>query len=86
MFSTYILYSAKTQKYYVGQTEALSDRIQRHNDGESKSTKAGVPWELIWEFQHKTRGEAILLENKIKKRGAKRFLEDNTIRGVAQPG
>ena len=77
MFSTYILYSATIQKYYTGHSEDLMERLQRHNAGESASTKSGIPWELVWESRSTTRSEAVLLENKIKKRSAKRFLEDN---------
>jgi putative endonuclease len=40
------------------------------------STKYGIPWELVKTFMCETRSEAILLEKKIKKRGAKRYLED----------
>ena len=73
-------------KYYVGHTQDLDDRLKRHNAGEGKFTKAGIPWELRWKLECKTRSEAIILENKIKKRGIKRFLDDLNVRGVAQPG
>ena len=86
MFFTYILFSESINKYYVGHTEDLNDRLKRHNAGNGKFTKRGVPWELKWSFESSTRSEAIILEKKIKKRGSKRFLEDVIVRGVAQPG
>lgn len=74
-YTTYILYSAFLKKYYVGSTANLADRLRRHNDGESKYTRKGVPWVLIWSSAFEQRSEAVSLEMKIKKRGIKRFLE-----------
>jgi putative endonuclease len=76
MYTTYILYSQVTTKYYVGQTNDIEDRLKRHNAGESHSTKHGGPWMIMWSETFKTRSEAVLKERKIKGRGAKRFLEE----------
>ncbi|MCF3107263.1 GIY-YIG nuclease family protein [Niabella sp. CC-SYL272] len=75
-YTTYILYSESLKKYYVGSTVDLADRLRRHNNGEGKFTKKGMPWELIWSNVFASRSEAVSLEMKIKKRGIKRFLED----------
>ncbi len=72
----YILYSRSLNRFYVGHTSNLEDRLKRHNEGRSKSTKAGVPWELKWRQNCKSRSEAMKLELKIKKRGISRYLED----------
>jgi putative endonuclease len=72
----YILYSRSKQKYYVGQTQNADARLERHNRGVVLSTKSGVPWEQVWLKEMNNRSEAILLEKKIKGRGAKRFLEE----------
>jgi putative endonuclease len=85
MFKVYILHSNKLEKYYVGSTRDLVDRLNRHNQGRSLYTKKGLPWELIKHFDCMTRSEAVMLEVKIKKRGIKRYLEDLN-RGVAQSG
>ncbi|WP_291102982.1 MULTISPECIES: GIY-YIG nuclease family protein [unclassified Flavobacterium] len=76
MYIVYILFSKSSLKYYTGQTDNLENRLQRHNSGLSLSTKSGKPWELIYQIQFSTRSEAMLLEQKIKKRGARRHLED----------
>jgi len=39
----YILYSSLKERYYVGQTDNLDNRLERHNQGKVKSTKYGVP-------------------------------------------
>ena len=76
MITVYVIYSRSLKKHYVGQTSNFEDRLIRHNSGRNRWTKIGVPWEPIWTFECKTRSEAMKLERKIKKRGAKRFLDD----------
>jgi putative endonuclease len=76
MYIVYVLFSKSSLKYYTGQTDNLENRLYRHNSGLSLSNKSGKPWELIYQIQFLTRSEAMLLEQKIKKRGAKRYLED----------
>ncbi len=73
----YILYSEKRSKYYVGQTADIDKRLKRHNLGIVRSTKTGIPWVLVLQMEVLTRSEAMLLERKIKKRGAKRFLDSH---------
>ena len=77
MYDVYILYSEKRSRYYVGQTSNIADRIERHNQGKVKSTRSGVPWKIVLQIETKDRSEAVILERKIKKRGAKRYLDDN---------
>ena len=76
MYIVYILFSKSSLKYYTGQTDNFENRLQRHNSGLSLSTKNGKPWDLTYKIEVLTRSEAILLEQKIKKRGAKRYFED----------
>jgi putative endonuclease len=76
-YIVYILYSQKSSKYYTGQTDNIIKRLGQHNSGLVKSTKYGLPWDLVFTKTEISRSEALLLEKKIKKRGAKRFLEDN---------
>ena len=73
---TYLLYSVKLGKDYVGSTQDVISRLNYHNNGNVKFTSRGIPWILVWSQQYMTRAEAVQLENKIKKRGAKRYLTD----------
>ena len=41
------------------------------------STSYGRPWRVVLQIEVENRTEALILERKIKKRGAKRFIEDN---------
>ncbi|WP_415830991.1 GIY-YIG nuclease family protein [Flavobacterium weaverense] len=76
MYVVYILFSNTSLKFYTGQTDNLENRLYRHNAGLSLSTKYGKPWELIYKIELVDRSQAVKLETKIKKRGAKRYLED----------
>ena len=78
-YEVYIIFSVISKRYYIGQTKNFGNRIIRHNKGLVKSTKHGVPWKLVVKIEVSSRSEAVVLENKIKKRGAKRYLEDNNI-------
>jgi len=48
MWYVYLLTSKKNGKWYIGSTHDLQKRILRHNAGQNKSTKSGVPWKLIY--------------------------------------
>jgi putative endonuclease len=76
MFYIYIIHSEHLQRYYVGSTESVEKRFQEHNSGKSKSTRVGVPWELVHIESFATRSKAVLHERKIKARGIGRYLDD----------
>ncbi len=73
----YILYSEKRSRYYVGQTTDINKRLKRHNLGIVPSTKSGAPWKLVLQIEVLSRSEAMTLERRIKKRGAKRYLDNH---------
>lgn len=47
-FYVYIIQSEKNNSIYVGYTENLKARIERHNLGYVISTKSRKPWRLIY--------------------------------------
>ena len=53
----------------------INKRLERHNQGKVTSTKYGMPWKLVLQIPVSTKSEATVLETKIKKRGAKRYLD-----------
>ena len=66
MFSTYILKSETTGRFYIGSTADLDDRLRRHNEGREKSTKARGPWVMLFCKDFETRSEAIKYERYLK--------------------
>ena len=81
MYTVYILFSERLDKYYVGSCVDFSRRLYQHNTGQSRFTRGGVPWSIITKIILPTRAEALVLEYKIKKRGIRRFLIENGISG-----
>jgi putative endonuclease len=79
MYVTYILYSSKLKKFYVGQTEDLYRRLEEHNRGKTPFLATGIPWILVFSMELSSRSQAMRLEKLIKKRGAARYLTDNQI-------
>jgi len=66
MYITYILQSQSNQKYYIGYTEDLEQRLSRHNRGLVRSTKSGTPWRVIYTEKFNTKSEAYKREQQIK--------------------
>ncbi len=79
MFYVYILYSKTKDRFYTGYTDDLERRISQHNLGKTPSTKYGIPWEIYWTSHALSKHDALILEKRIKKRGAKRFLQSEAI-------
>jgi len=75
-FHTYILFSHPRNKFYIGSTNDIQRRLNEHNSRQNLSTKFGIPWDLVYSKEFNSKSEAIRLEIKIKKRGAKRFLDN----------
>ena len=76
MFYVYILKSLTTEKYYVGQTQNLEERIIRHNTNQSNFTKNKGPWELVYFKQYPTRAEAMNEEARIKSMKSRKYIEN----------
>ena len=75
MFTVYILYSDNLDQFYVGHTGNLDNRIKRHNQGRSKSTKTGVPWKLMYSEKFDSKSEAYQREMYIKRMKSRTFIE-----------
>lgn len=74
-FTVYILYSPSLERYYTGHTDNLPDRLARHNEGRSKTTKAGVPWTLMYTETYPTRAAAMRREREIKQQKSRKYIE-----------
>jgi putative endonuclease len=72
----YVLYSERTHKRYIGQTNDLIKRLNEHNKGHVKSTQAGLPWRVIAYKEYSLRSEARWVEYSLKrsKKELNRFL------------
>ncbi|MFC1561666.1 GIY-YIG nuclease family protein [candidate division KSB1 bacterium] len=73
MYYVYILYSKSFDRYYIGQTDNIDARIDRHNKGKVKSTKHYVPWELRYTEKFISRSKAMKREKFLKNQRNKEF-------------
>jgi len=74
-YYTYVLKSLKNKNIYVGSTQNIEKRIDLHNAGKVKSTKAYKPWELLEYEAHNSRSEAVLRERFLKTHQQKEILK-----------
>jgi putative endonuclease len=77
MYYTYILKGVSFDKYYVGMSQDCTKRLIEHNAGKTTSTKAFVPWEIIYTEQFETREEARAREIYFKTSAGRRWRQKN---------
>ena len=71
-YTVYILYSESADKYYIGHTAHLEQRLRQHNDPfvdthQSKYTLKNGPWKLVYsEVNFDSRSDAMKREREIK--------------------
>jgi len=73
-FYAYVIYSRSHDRYYKGHCENIESRLKEHNRGNTKSTKAFTPWELMYFEEFPTREEAIKRERYFKTAAGRRYL------------
>ncbi|MFA6540741.1 MAG: GIY-YIG nuclease family protein [Bacteroidota bacterium] len=65
-YFVYILKSDNFDRYYIGQTSDLQNRLNEHNSRKVFSTKPFIPWTIIHSETFTTRTEAIQREHFLK--------------------
>ena len=65
-FFIYILKSEVDGSFYIGQTQDLAKRLEKHNKGLNRSTKNKRPWKIIFSKTFSTRSEAYKTEQYLK--------------------
>jgi len=75
MFQVYILYSEHINRYYIGQTENLEERLQSHLLGISGFTSTAKDWVVAYTETFATREQAIKRENEIKRKKSRKYIE-----------
>ena len=74
-YHVYILQSTVDGSYYVGSTQDLNERLDRHNQGRSKYTKSKRPWQLVYDEEYPDRSSATNREYEIKGKKRKAFID-----------
>ena len=74
MFTLYILYSEKLDRYYVGFTNDIHRRLCEHNRIKGKFTDIGIPWKVVYTEQYISKTEAKKRETFIKRKKSKHYI------------
>ena len=74
-FLTYILQSQKSNRFYIGHTNDLLDRLSRHNSGKVVSTKNKGPWQVVYFETFDTKLEANHRELETKSKKSRIYIE-----------
>ena len=75
----YILFSKSLNRYYIGYTSDIEERIILHNNGYfggRSYTHKATDWELYLLIPCETITKAILIEAKIKRMKSKKYIEN----------
>ena len=66
MFSVYIIYSQKLDKFYIGYSADVEDRFRKHNRKSKGFSSLGKPWILAYSESFETKKEAMAREKQLK--------------------
>jgi putative endonuclease len=77
----YIIFSEKTDKYYVGSSHNPEIRLLLHNDGATRSTKSGIPWKLVYTEMLENKSMAIKREFEIKRKKSRKYIQELIAKG-----
>ena len=75
MFYLYILYSPSRDKYYIGYTSDVQERVIEHNSGATNYTRSGKPWNLVYKEEFDLKSDAIKRELEIKRKKSRKYIE-----------
>jgi putative endonuclease len=75
VWKVYILHSEKINRYYIGVTDNLTWRLERHNQGWGRYTKRGIPWKLVYTESFAQKTDALKREKEIKRMKSRKYIE-----------
>ena len=75
MYHTYILFSIIKNKYYIGSTSNLEERIKKHNSNHKGFTGGVGDWQVIYQDNYQSKSEATQRELQIKKWKSRKVIE-----------
>jgi len=78
-FYVYVLKSISHNKRYIGSCMNLTIRLENHNKGKVKSSKAYRPYEIVYTEEYQSRTDAIKREKFFKTINGYNFLKNKGI-------
>ena len=73
-YYVYVIRSYETGRYYTGYTRNPGVRLRQHNDGWTRSTKGGIPWEIVHLESFSDKASALRREREIKARRSHKYI------------
>jgi putative endonuclease len=74
-FYVYILFSEKLNRYYIGQTQDLTERLRKHRFSKDHYTGKADDWVLKYKEEYSNREDAISRECLIKSKKSRKYIE-----------
>ena len=76
MYYLYVIYSKSVNRYYVGESPNVENRLRMHQNHYFKNgfTKAATDWEVLLSKECRTKDDAIYLEKFVKRMKSKTFI------------
>ena len=66
MFSVYIIYSEKLNKFYIGYSSNVQERLRKHNRRSKGFSFLGRPWVLVYTESFDNKKDAMDRERQLK--------------------
>jgi len=79
-YFVYILKSSKDNRFYIGQTNNLDDRINRHNTGQVIATRNRRPLQIVHTETFASRAAAMKREKYLKSLKSSKYIVANIIK------
>jgi putative endonuclease len=78
MFSVYILFSEKLNRFYIGSTNNVDKRLIQHNSKEFDDafTKSGIPWKITLVINDLQSKQAFDIEQHIKNMKSTKYIQN----------
>lgn len=71
----YILFSKKLNKYYIGSTNDLVERLRKHNSNHKGFTGKIGDWKVVYSEEFKSKTEAYFRESQVKSWKSRKAIE-----------
>ena len=71
----YIIYSELLDKYYLGYSSNLKDRINKHNTNHKGFTGRAKDWTLVYSEKYNSKEEAYARERQVKAWKSRKLIE-----------
>ena len=76
MHLVYILYSTILDKYYIGYTSNLEERLYKHLHSSKGFTSRAKDWIIVYHEAYSTKSDALIREKQIKNWKNRTFIEN----------